>query len=388
MNVLINAASANMGGAVTYLKNILRWLPVAAPEDHFTVYLPEATKPKLTGIEETSRLKLITYPHDNTGGAARMYFDQVGMLKLLKKHNANLLFSSTGFGTYWSSCPQVLLVRNPVYFSTDFHKRYEELGRSLRRNTQRRWMSLFSIRSSDMVLFPTKAMQDMVAPYINLDRKETRAIHYGFDHQAFSQNGSGRPEFLQQINEWKAQGYKILLNVSTYAVHKNFETLIESLAHLKARDAKVKLLTTTSREKTADKVEYDAMVERARALGVKDMWHELSYVPYDQLKLLYESSDVYVFPSFTESFGHSLVEAMASGLPVIAADMPVNCEVCDVAGRYFPTHDEKACADEILKVLESPELHKKLTDASLERAKHFSWKGYVEQLVQVFRQAV
>ena len=43
MKVLINAASAKMGGAVTYLKNLLLWLPRVAPQHRFTVYAPGGT---------------------------------------------------------------------------------------------------------------------------------------------------------------------------------------------------------------------------------------------------------------------------------------------------------------------------------------------------------
>ena len=94
------------------------------------------------------------------------------------------------------------------------------------------------------------------------------------------------------------------------------------------------------------------MKMRARELGVEDMWIESGYVQYEQLRSLYEVSDLFVFPSFTESFGHSLVESMASGLPVVAADMPVNREVCEEGATYFSKFDPEACAKKIQFLLE------------------------------------
>src|SRR5690606_4504433 len=140
---------------------------------------------------------------------------------------------STGFGSPFSACPEVLLVRNPVYFNQAFQEKYQKLGRSLRRNTLRRWHSLFSIWGADTVLFPTRAMGAMVESYIDLSDKRTEAIHYGFDRDRFFAAEAEEPDIVAAMRRWKAEGAQVLLSVSTYAVHKNFETLIEALPHLR-----------------------------------------------------------------------------------------------------------------------------------------------------------
>ncbi|QXD16177.1 glycosyltransferase family 4 protein [Rhodocaloribacter litoris] len=387
MHVLINAASANMGGALTYLINVVRQLPARAPENRFTVVLPAASRPKVETFGPFPNVTLVDYPHADTGGLARNYFDQVEIPRMVRRLQADVLFSSTGFGTFRSPCPQVLLVRNAAYFSPEFQQMYRELGRSLRRNTVRRWLSLASIRAADVTLFPTRAMQEMVGDWIDLRGRRTEVIHYGFDHEAFAARRAEDARF-ERLDRWRAEGYTVLLNVSTYAVHKSFEVLVEALPHLKTAGHRVKLVTTTSREKTTDKAEYDALVRRAEALGVREDWCELGYVPYEALRSLYARADVYVFPSFTESFGHSLVEAMASGLPVVASDMPVNVEVCEAAGVYFPVFDAAACADRIGQVLCEPAVRERMRQAALRRAQAFSWQQYVDTLMACFRDLV
>jgi len=243
-----------------------------------------------------------------------------------------------------------------------------------------------SIWAADFVLFPTKAIEEMVEQYFDLSRRRTGVIHYGFDHHAFASGTTINPELSARIEAWKDQGYALLLNVSTYAVHKNFEVLIEALPLLKERGRKVKLLTTTSRDRTADKAEYDRLVERAETHNVASDWAELGYVPYEALKALYSSADLYVFPSFTESFGHSLVEAMASGLPFVAADMPVNREVCSDAGTYFDSFDAAACADVVDNLLTDDTARALARKYARKRADRFSWDTYVAELCRIFRQ--
>lgn len=390
MRVLINAASANMGGAVTYLRNVLHWLPRVAPDDRFIVYVPGKTREKLVqaGLADGPQVQLEPYPHADTGGARRLYFDQVEMRALLRKHQADVLFSSTGFGTFVSPCPQVLLVRNLAYFDQAFHARYRTLGRSLRKNTIRRWHSLLSIKRAEVVLFPTQAMQGAVAAYGTLNGRRTEVIHYGFDHEAFSAQRRDASTVAHEMHRWKDEGYHILLNVSTFAVQKNYETLIAALPHLADKGLKVKLFTTLARENTTDKAEYDALMNRATDLGVREDILELGYVPYQQLGTLYQAADLYVFPSFSESFGHSMVEAMASGLPVVAAGTAVNREVCEEAGAYFQTFDPVDCANTIGHVLRNREARARLAETSMARAQHFSWRRYAEQLTDVFHHAL
>ncbi|MDX1546579.1 MAG: glycosyltransferase family 1 protein [Rhodothermales bacterium] len=387
MRVLINAASAHMGGSVTYLRNVLRWAPQLAPDDEFIAYVPAKTRAKLAGAGVDPRVTLEPYPYADTSGPSRLYFDQVRIPRLLGEHRADVLFSSTGFGTFFSPRPQVLLIRNLAYFDPAFQAKYRELGRSLKKNTARRWHSLLSIRQADLVLFPTRAMQALVAHYIDLEGKWTESIHYGFDHAAFTQAGSETAALAGDLCRWKADGYRLLLNVSTFAVQKNVETLVEALPHLKAQGVRAKLVTTLSRDVTTDRAEYDALMRRVEALGLREDVVTLGYVPYRQLGALYQAADLYVFPSFTESFGHSMVEAMAAGLPVVAADTAVNREVCGTAGRFFRTFDPLDCARTLASVLQDGAARARQAERAAARARHFSWERYAEQLIALFREA-
>lgn len=385
MRVLINAASAHMGGSVTYLLNVIQVLPEIAPGDHFIVVLPRASRKRAVDLGPFDNVKFVDYPYDDTAGLSRSYFDQVEIPRMIRSREIDVLYSSTGFGTFLSFSPQVLLVRNSKYFSQTFQRVYREAGHNVRSEIMRRWFSLISIRVSDLTLFPTRAMQKMVERYIDLHKQKTVVSHYGFDHDAFvvQEEDSSR---LDELDKLKENGHTILLNVSTYAVHKNIEVLIEALSHLAESGRQIKLVTTTSRENAGHYEEdYNSMVYLAEELGVVEDWIELGYVQHENLPNLYSRADVYVFPSFTESFGHSLVEAMAAGLPIVASDVPVNVEVCKQAGKYFPKFDAAACATQIEEVLANPDERRQMRQASYGRADDFSWKTHVRQLVSTFR---
>jgi len=384
MRILINAASAHMGGAVTHLQNILGWLPEQLSSGRIVVYVPEATT---TALPDRDSVDVRPYPYASTQGGRRLYFDQVEIPRLAWREHADVLFSATGFGTLWSPVPQVLLVRNMKYFDPQFQAKCRELGRSFRRTRLRRWHSLLSIWAADAVLFPTRAMQVTVEKHMSLNTITTHPLHYGFNADAFGAD-PGRSETSTRLHRQIETDGPVLLNVSTYAIHKNLETLIEALPRLLDRYPDLTLVTTTSRKQTSDTMEYDALTRRADSLGVSEAWTELGYVSHDALPSVYKAADVYVFPSFTESFGHSMVEAMASGLPVVAADTAVNREVCAGAGVYFAPFDSADCTEKICEVLSGTNQRSSMKNASRRRAQHFSWERYSERLAEIFRETV
>ncbi len=91
-------------------------------------------------------------------------------------------------------------------------------------------------------------------------------------------------------------------------------------------------------------------------------------------------------PAYAESFAHPLVEAMSSGLPVVASDLPVHREICRDAGVYFERFSLQDLAERILAVAGSSELASQLAEAGVVRASAFSWKRHVDQILSLARE--
>lgn len=382
MRILINAASAHMGGSVTYVQNVLKELPGQCSGGRLIVYVPEKTAEALSVRADVD---IRTYPFASTQGFQRLYFDQVRIPRLARQENVDVLFSATGFGTLWSPVPQVLLVRNMKYFDPQLQAKYHELGRSFLAIRLRRWHSLLSIRAAETVLFPTRGMKETVETLVSLDSAATQSLHYGFDREKFGEAERGQSGTEPALRQRIPKDGPVLLNVSTYAVHKNLETVIEALPSLLNTHPDLTFVTTTSRERTTDKTEYDALKDRAAELGVANAWVELGYTSHDNLPALYRAADLYVFPSFAESFGHSMVEAMASGLPIVSSDTEVHREVCGDAAAYFDALDATGCAESIREVLNDEVQRAAMARAATCRALHFSWEQYVERLADIFQ---
>jgi phosphatidyl-myo-inositol alpha-mannosyltransferase len=123
-------------------------------------------------------------------------------------------------------------------------------------------------------------------------------------------------------------------------------------------------------------------------LPVRERVIVLGTVDRDRLPRYLAAADAFVSPAVgQESFGIVLVEAMASGLPVVATDIPGYREVVDdgVEGLLVPPRDPAALADSLQRVLEDEELAKSLGEAGRARARRYSWDvvgGDVEAVYQ------
>ena len=88
----------------------------------------------------------------------------------------------------------------------------------------------------------------------------------------------------------------------------------------------------------------------ARKIGVEHAIVNHGELEPERVAEVYQSSHVFVFPSVCESFGFPQVEAMASGLPILAADTPVNREICGQAAIYFAPEDDHVLAAQLKRL--------------------------------------
>jgi glycosyltransferase involved in cell wall biosynthesis len=96
----------------------------------------------------------------------------------------------------------------------------------------------------------------------------------------------------------------------------------------------------------------------------------LGHVPDEQLPGLYAGAEAFVLPSLYEGFGLPVLEAMASGTPVLASNNSALPETCGQAARLVEANEWTAAIEELLA---DPAEQQRLRQAGLERAAALTW---------------
>lgn len=378
MRLVINAASAHTGGAFTYVAGLLRGIRAVSPDTEVLAFVPEATQLALENDFRGSNINLSAFPFQSTGGVSRWLFDQILLPNRIRRFGGEALLSSTGFATIAPGVQQIVLVRNALYFQRRPGLHLRSFSAALRY-----WWARQSVTVADQLLFPTNHMRELVLDAIPASPDRSHVLHYGFDENMFITSRGRTSGTHEEIRSFKGNGNSIVLLVASYAKHKNIETAVRALALLKRRGLPVKLITTLDEDHTAEKGSYAKLLTQIQSSGLADEVMNVGYVSYPELSLLYASADLFLFPSVFESFGHPLVEAMASGLPVAAADRPYSREVCGNAALYFDSRNAEECADTVERIINNPSVSESMSWASSTQARSFSWTRYAERLLQL-----
>jgi glycosyltransferase involved in cell wall biosynthesis len=175
--------------------------------------------------------------------------------------------------------------------------------------------------------------------------------------------------------------------VSSIYRYKNFVRLVEAYCELASRLPDPPPLTIVGDDQDP---EYSAELRRVRkrAGPLADRIHLVGAVPYEEITRYYAESALFVFPSYLETFGHPLLEALAAGVPVVAADIPVFREIAAESALYVDPFDSSAMATAMEQALTDRALADELVSAGQRRLELFTWQLAAQRLAALLSDVV
>ena len=167
-----------------------------------------------------------------------------------------------------------------------------------------------------------------------------------------------------------------LISVGTIEPRKNFLFLIDVLEKLTLLNINAEL-TILGRKGWGHK----PLMNKINTSPCAKKVHIKCGLTDRQLNKEYNASSIFVFPSLEEGFGIPIIEAMRTGLPVVASHNSAITEIVSNHGILIDNYDASTWAKEIINLINSPTHYTKMTELSLERAQHFSWDNSAQKLM-------
>lgn len=160
-----------------------------------------------------------------------------------------------------------------------------------------------------------------------------------------------------------------LLYVGSLDPRKNVETVVDAFAAAGEPLGAKLLIVGPTEARTSS-----ALNRRIARLGLGDRVHHLGFVSPEQLTTLYSRASALVLPSLYEGFGLPVLEAMKSGTPVVASDIPPVREVAGDAALYVSRPlDADAWRDALARICADAALRADLSNRGATAARRFSW---------------
>lgn len=310
---------------------------------------------------------------DLSSGARNLWWLQVGLPRELRRMRADVVHSLAFLGPLLAPCPMVVTVADISFlkFPSDFDYKWKLYSRFIGPTVR---------RSARVITVSEFSKSQIVAAY-GVPDESVRVIYHGVSpdfHSGYEPHTIAAALDRYQLRE------DYILFVGEMEPRKNVVALVEMLAQLRCRPEFRNLQLALVGPGGSGLSAIRATVARTQ---LEPAVRELGYVPSKDLPLLYAGARVFVFPSLLEGFGLPLLEAMACGTPVVAANTSSIPEVTGDAAALVPVADTNALREAVARVLDSPDYANELRWRGIERAQQFSWARAARETAAVYLEA-
>jgi glycosyltransferase involved in cell wall biosynthesis len=240
-----------------------------------------------------------------------------------------------------------------------------------------------SARVADAIILNSQSLRSEVENYLEVDARKLRLIYNAVDHDLFKPGDVGAAR--TRIASYGVTK-RFALFVSSLWPYKNCHGLLRAWALVRGELGGRQLVIVGGgggAGVTAEK--YIAqMGTLAAELGIASDVVFVGPVPHEETVHFYQAADVFVYPSFNETFGLPILEAMACGCPVVTSDISAMPETAGGAAVLSDPKDPASIAQAIVEAVGPG--RERLRDKGLRRAGKFTWAATAASTLEVYRE--
>lgn len=231
---------------------------------------------------------------------------------------------------------------------------------------------------SDNIITVSDFSKKEIIKYTHARPEKINVIYNGVEFDRFNKT-EANPDLLKRYLLTR-----YILYVGNVKPHKNIVGLINAFTILHKRHKDVKLVIVGRKERFITGIE--GLDKYINKLGLENQVVFTGFVDDNALLSLYKGATMLAFPSFYEGFGLPPIEAMASGIPVVASNVASVPEICGDAAVYVDPCNPEAIANGMIKVLEDSNLSDTLAKKGIERAKAFTWESSASAHIKILEE--
>jgi glycosyltransferase involved in cell wall biosynthesis len=310
----------------------------------------------------------------------RICWQQFILPGLVLKEAFDVFLSPFGIAPGTQHCPAVVGITNPQ----PIVDRNGDAGSGLLSDMKN---SLFgalvrrSCRNAAQVVFPSRYAANVIGDLLDVPPLKRSVIYHGLDNEFWEENSS--PD--SGLSDSAIPSGKYILFASKFYPQKRAALLVDAFSRWRTGFGRTDYQLVFCGEPAGSDAA-KAVLQRAVELGLEKDVQMLGIVDRAILRQLYRHASQFVMPTVLETFGFPYVEAMATGTPLVCADIEIARELCGDAAYYFRPDDIEDLAAAMERAAGDPERARKLARGR-ERARSFSWGREAAETLDCLRAA-
>lgn len=358
LTVGVDASRNRSGGAIAHIKGLISG---ADPRPHgISIVHLWAHDALLDAVDE--RPWLVKHPVPATRGSivSQIMWQRFDLPALARRLGVQALFN-TDAGSVCTFSPSVTLSQDMLSFEPGEIERYPWPSRARIRLELLRFIQLNRLKKSTVALFLTEHARRVISELTRL--KASSVVAHGIDARFF-EAALGRRVFPDN-------GQIHCLYVSNAAPYKHQWQVVEAIARLRARtgaDLRLRLVGGGSGP-AMDRLQAAITAhDPSRSFVVQD-----AFIPSSGIIDALRSADLFIFASSCENLPITLLEAMASGLPIASSDRGPMPEVLGADGFYFDPERPDTIAAAVQRLVSEQSAREHSARSGRERAMQYTW---------------
>ena len=301
-------------------------------------------------------------------------WEQVALPLAVRKLKPDILHCTSNTAPLFCNVPLVLTLHDIIFLEKRQHSSnslYQEMGWHYRR-----WNVPRILSKCKRIITVSKYECKRIREALHLPEKQIVPVYNGF---------SSRFKPLQEtasITKKYIKNPSYLFFLGNTDPKKNVARTLKAYSIYRAKSSqKLPLLIADFSEKALDIILKQENIEH-----IKPHLSFPGYISHTDLPALYSGAFAFLYTSLRESFGIPMLEAMASGTPVLAANTSAMPEVAGEEALLANPMDVEDIAKKLLELENNPTLYEAQVRYGLERVKQFSWEQTARSMLSIYEQ--
>jgi len=315
-------------------------------------------------------------------GGAYPVWEQYSLPHAAKKYGCDLLHCTSNTAPVYSNGVPLVVTLHDIFFLeshsilTKGYTTYQKFG-----NLYRRWVVPAVVKKARKIITVSYSEKNRIMHFFKLPENRVSVIYNGVS--PFFKPGTD-PIRLEESRNKYSLPERFLFFLGNTDPKKNTKGVLTAYAKfIRECDQKVPLVIADYPEASLLEILQEIHEPEATA-----HIHRLDYIRNTDLPGIYSMADLFLYPSFKESFGIPILEAMACGTPVITSNVFSMPEIAGNAAMLVDPNTPYDLTRAMNQLMAEPDKRKDMIRKGFEQVKRFSWKQMAEDYIRLYEEVL